>query len=240
MRRFVLAFVAVSFCSRPPRPRRLGRGRSTGPRGPALRSARDARTAPGTSGVDLAARARHARSAPAAAGVVVFAGTVARTRHVVVRHPGASAAATRSSPVCGSTEAERVRAGADSSARGAGARRRRLHLGLRIGRRLRRPHAAFCEPVDLPALVHLAPLDSDRVLRGHGFAYRRNRTFRPPGIRRSAATLEPVPRRNDPDPARNTSHKPARPRSQGGADGFVRSVLARAEAQPREARPWPS
>jgi len=113
-------------------------------------------------GVDLAA-APGTTVRSAGAGTVVFAGAVAGTRHVVIRHPGG----LRTS--YSFLASIRVRLGevlvrgavlGTTGGTGEGHDGNALHLGLRIGDTYVDPMRLF-DPPDLAAVVHLAPTTND-------------------------------------------------------------------------------
>ncbi len=121
---------------------------------------------PGHRGINIAARPNTPVRA-AADGIVVFAGTIAGARWIVVLHPGR--VRTTYGGLSGITvrRGERVHAGqAIARAGGSGT----VYFGVRIGPEYVDP-LDYLEPLDLPSVVHLAPIDPDRVAHGHGFAY---------------------------------------------------------------------
>jgi murein DD-endopeptidase MepM/ murein hydrolase activator NlpD len=164
MRRFVLAFVAVVLLATPSAAATWVwpvTGRVIRPFDPPATA-----YGPGHRGIDLAARP-HAPVRAAAAGVVVFAGTIAHARWVVVLHPRRVRSSYGSLSGLRVHRGQHVRAG---QLVGRAGRRGTIYFGVRIGPDYVDPRR-FLEPVDLPALVHLALLDSDRVLHGQGFAH---------------------------------------------------------------------
>jgi murein DD-endopeptidase MepM/ murein hydrolase activator NlpD len=166
MRRFVLAFLVFALI---PTPAHASAdawvwpviGRVVRPFDPPATS-----YGPGHRGVDLAAPP-NAPVRAAAAGIVVFAGTIAHAPWVVVLHPG------RVRTTYGLLRAIKVRRGQRVHAGqlvGRARRRGTIYFGVRIGPEYVDP-LVFFEPLDLPTVVHLAPIDPDRVAHGHGFAY---------------------------------------------------------------------
>lgn len=111
------------------------------------------------SGVDFAAPPGSDVRA-AGAGVVVFAGVVAGTRHVVVRHAGGWRTSYSFLASIRVHRAETLRRGAVLGTTGGTGEEHGpgvLHLGLRIGETYVDPMQLF-SPVDLAARVHLAPV----------------------------------------------------------------------------------
>jgi murein DD-endopeptidase MepM/ murein hydrolase activator NlpD len=164
MRRFLLAFVALVLLATPSSAATWVwpvTGRVIRPFDPPATA-----YGPGHRGIDLAARP-DAPVRAAAAGVVVFAGTIAHARWVVVLHPGRVRSSYGSLSGLRVHRGQRVRAG---QLVGYAGRRGTIYFGVRIGPEYVDP-VRFLEPVDLPASVHLAPLDPDRVLHRRGFAY---------------------------------------------------------------------
>jgi murein DD-endopeptidase MepM/ murein hydrolase activator NlpD len=120
---------------------------------------------PGHRGINIAARPNTPVRA-AADGVVVFAGTIAHARWVVVLHPG------RIRTTYGALSATRVHRGQHVRGGQTIARAVRtgsVYFGVRIGPEYVDP-LDYLEPLDLPTVVHLAPIDPDRVAHGYGFA----------------------------------------------------------------------
>jgi murein DD-endopeptidase MepM/ murein hydrolase activator NlpD len=109
---------------------------------------------PGHRGVDFKARPGTPVRA-AGNGIVVFAGTIAHQRYVVILHLGdlrTSYSYLRSSKV---RRGQRVHEGEVIGTTG----RRALHFGLRHGPDYEDPMTLFGNgPPDLPAVVHLAPV----------------------------------------------------------------------------------
>ena len=121
---------------------------------------------PGHRGINIAAR-RNTPVRAAADGVVVFAGTIAHAPWVVVQHPGRIRTTYGALSAIGVHRGERVRAG-QTIARAA--RTATVYFGVRVGSEYVDP-LEYLEPLDLPTVVHLAPIDPDQVAHGHGFAY---------------------------------------------------------------------
>lgn len=127
------------------------------------------RFGPGHRGVDFAA-APGTPVVAAGAGVVVFAGSIGPSSHVVVLHPVSgwrtgysfleSVAVHRGAAVSGGTVV------GTSGGAGDGHDGSVLHFSLRIGDEYVDPMILF-RPLDLGAAVHLAPTDGDRS--GMGF-----------------------------------------------------------------------
>ncbi|MFN8035714.1 MAG: peptidoglycan DD-metalloendopeptidase family protein [Acidimicrobiia bacterium] len=115
---------------------------------------------PGHRGVDFAAPAGTPVRA-AGGGVVAFAGDVAASEHVVVQHAGSLRTTYSYLSRVDVHAGDHVTAGeVVGLAGGPGpvAERGRLHFGLRDGERYLDPMTLF-RPVDLAAVVHLAPVD---------------------------------------------------------------------------------
>ncbi len=127
-------------------------------------------------GVDLAAAPGTSVRA-AGAGIVVFAGVVAGTRHVVVAHPGGLRTSYSFLASIRVAAGEAVRRGqivGTSGGWGPGHEGTVLHFGLRIGDTYVDPMRLFAAP-DLAAVVHLAP-DSGRADRVVPIGLRPNAT----------------------------------------------------------------
>jgi murein DD-endopeptidase MepM/ murein hydrolase activator NlpD len=167
MRRFVLAFVVLGLALTPTPAHASAdawvwpvTGRVVRPFDPPAST-----YGPGHRGINIAARPDTPVRA-AADGVVVFAGTIAHVRWIVVMHPDrirttyGALSATRVHP------GERVRAG-QTIARAA--RSGSVYFGVRIGPEYVDP-LAYLEPRDLPTVVHLVPIEPGRVAHGYGFA----------------------------------------------------------------------
>ncbi len=109
-------------------------------------------------GVDLAA-APGTTVRASAAGTVVFAGLVAGARHVVIRHPGDLRTSYSFLASVSVRLGDKVARGAPLGTTGEseGHSGAVLHFGLRIGDAYVDPMRLFA-PVDLAAIVHLAPL----------------------------------------------------------------------------------
>jgi len=117
---------------------------------------------PGHRGVDFAVPAGTAVRA-AGDGVVTFAGEVAGTLHVVVAHTGGlrtSYSFLARVDVRTGTRVARGQLVGASGGDGPPDERGRLHFGLRVGDRYVDPMLLF-RPVDLGAVVHLAPVEGD-------------------------------------------------------------------------------
>jgi hypothetical protein len=109
-------------------------------------------------GVDFAARAG-TRVRAAGDGIVTFAGSVAGARHVVVAHAGGLRTSYSFVATTTVRRGDAVRAGqivATSGGTGGTHDGTVLHFGLRAGETYLDPMTLF-RPVDLAALVHLAP-----------------------------------------------------------------------------------
>ena len=118
------------------------------------------RYGPGHLGVDFAA-APGTFVRAAGPGTVVFAGTVAYTRHVVIRHAGNLRTSYSFLATIRVRAGDTVRAGDVVGTTGGQGEQHDgtvLHFGLRIGDTYVDPIQLFMG-VDLPARVHLAPLD---------------------------------------------------------------------------------
>ncbi|MFZ4515225.1 MAG: murein hydrolase activator EnvC family protein [Acidimicrobiia bacterium] len=117
---------------------------------------------PGHRGVDFAVAPNEPVRA-AGPGVVTFAGAVAGTLHVVVAHPNGIRTGYSYLAEISVTPGERVSAGAVLGRAGPGVGTAEhgvdtVHFSLRVGEEYRDPMELF-RPVDLGAIVHLAPLE---------------------------------------------------------------------------------
>ena len=147
-------------------------------------------------GVDFAAAPATAVRA-AGAGTVVFAGVVAHTRHVVVRHAGGLRTSYSFLASIRVHTGERVSRGAVlGTAGGQGENHAAgvLHFGLRIGETFVDPMRLF-PPAGGPARVHLAP--ADRVpARASGPAAERKAPIASGGVAAAPVVLR-LPERVD-------------------------------------------
>jgi murein DD-endopeptidase MepM/ murein hydrolase activator NlpD len=112
------------------------------------------RFGPGHRGVDFAAKPGTPVHA-AGPGIVVFAGTIAHERYVVILHRGDLRTSYSYLGTINVHRGQRVRSGQIIATTG----RSFLHFGLRHGPDYEDPMTLFAKgPPDLPALVHLAPV----------------------------------------------------------------------------------
>jgi murein DD-endopeptidase MepM/ murein hydrolase activator NlpD len=112
------------------------------------------RFGPGHRGVDFAARPGTPVRA-AGPGIVVFAGTIAHERYVVILHRGNLRTSYSYLKTINVRPGRRVREGQVIASTGGTS----LHFGLRHGPDYEDPMTLFATgPPDLPALVHLAPV----------------------------------------------------------------------------------
>ena len=164
MRRIVFVFVLIALASVPV-PAHGAAGWVRPVPGRVVRPFEPPKTkyGPGHLGVDFAA-APETYVRAAGAGVVVFAGAVADTFHVVIRHANGWRTSYSFLATIGVRNGATVDAGqviGTTGGTGEGHDGSVLHLGLRIGDEYVDPMRLFGD-VDLAALVHLAPIGNDR------------------------------------------------------------------------------
>jgi murein DD-endopeptidase MepM/ murein hydrolase activator NlpD len=112
------------------------------------------RFGPGHRGVDFATEPG-TRVRAAGPGIVVFAGTIAHERYIVILHRDHLRTSYSYLGAMKVRRGQRVREGQVIATTG----RRSLHFGLRDGFEYEDPMTLFATgPPDLPAVVHLAPV----------------------------------------------------------------------------------
>ena len=160
-RRSVAIFIVLAIVALSPAPARAEVSWSPPVPGPVVRPFRAPLTRYGAGhlGVDFAALpGTPVRTA--GAGTVVFAGVVAKSRHVVVRHPGdlrTSYSFLASIRVHKGDVVDLGTVLGTAGGKGENHEPGVLHFGLRIGEQFVDPMQLFAAP-DLAALVHLAPV----------------------------------------------------------------------------------